>query len=105
MDTTEARKEALWVARFLACLGFSPPSQPVGLRADNKGAISLTKTPNSIGRQSTSKYAGTEYEKKSSEKRLSFRIITSTKEMRAGGLTKALGPKMFKDLRRMIGMS
>ncbi len=45
MDTTEARKEALWVARFLACLEFRPPSQPVGLRADNKGAISLTKNP------------------------------------------------------------
>ena len=43
--TTEAGKEALWVARFLAFLGFRLPSQPVDLRADIKGAISLTKAP------------------------------------------------------------
>ncbi len=43
MATTEAEKEELWVAPFLACLGFRLPSQPVDLRADNKGAISLTE--------------------------------------------------------------
>ena len=45
MATVEAGKEALWVARFLACLGFRLPSQPVKLCADNKGAIALTKNP------------------------------------------------------------
>ncbi len=45
MATTEAGKKALWVAQFLACLGFRPPSQPVNLYADNKGAISLTENP------------------------------------------------------------
>ncbi len=45
MVTTEAGKEELWVAKFLACLGFCRPSQPVNLRTDNKWAISLTKNP------------------------------------------------------------
>lgn len=42
---TEAGKEALWVARFLVYLRFCLSSQPVNLRANNKGAISLTKNP------------------------------------------------------------
>ena len=45
MAKIEAGKEALWVAQFLACLGFRLPSQPVNLRADNKRAISLTENP------------------------------------------------------------
>ncbi len=45
MAITETGKEALWIARFLACLGFRLPSQPVDLRADNKGAILLTENP------------------------------------------------------------
>ena len=36
MATTEAGKEALRIARFLACLVFRLPIQPVDLRADNK---------------------------------------------------------------------
>lgn len=41
--TAEAGKEALWVARFLASIGFGLPSYPVDLRAYNKRAISLTE--------------------------------------------------------------
>ena len=43
MTIVEAGNEALWVARFLACLGFYLSSQPVKLCADNKRAIALTK--------------------------------------------------------------
>ncbi len=43
MATTEAGKEALWISRFLTSLRFWLPNQPVDLRADNKGVISLTK--------------------------------------------------------------
>ncbi len=42
MAKTEAGKEALWIAQFLAALGYRLLSQPVRLRADNKGAILLT---------------------------------------------------------------
>ena len=45
MATCEARKEALWVSRFLAALGFRLPTLPVDLRVDNKRAISLTENP------------------------------------------------------------
>lgn len=43
MAITKARKEALLVSQFLACLRFYLLSQPVNLRANNKGAISLIK--------------------------------------------------------------
>ncbi len=45
MAACEAGKEALWVSRFLAALGFRLPTLPVDLRVDNKGAISLTENP------------------------------------------------------------
>ena len=43
--TTEAGKEALWIAWFLAALGYRLPGYPVSLRADNRGAILLTANP------------------------------------------------------------
>ncbi len=45
MATTEAEKEALWIAQFSAALRYRPPSQPVSLRAGNRGAILLTANP------------------------------------------------------------
>ena len=42
MATTKAEKNALWIARFLAALGYRLPGQPVSLRANNKGAILVT---------------------------------------------------------------
>ncbi len=45
MATTEAEKEALWISRFLTSFVFWLPNQPVDLREDNKGAISLTGNP------------------------------------------------------------
>ena len=42
MAIRKAVKKALWVARFLAALGYKLPSQPVSLKADNKEAMLLT---------------------------------------------------------------
>lgn len=42
MVTTEVRKKALWVVKFLVRLGFCFLNQLVNLCTDNKGAISLT---------------------------------------------------------------
>lgn len=39
MVTTEAEKEALWIARYLGALGYRLPGHAVTLRADNRGAI------------------------------------------------------------------
>lgn len=43
MTITEAGKEVLWVARFLAYLRFYLPSQSINLRIDNKEVILLIK--------------------------------------------------------------
>lgn len=39
MAITEAAKEALWVAQFLAALAYRLLGQPISQRADNRGAI------------------------------------------------------------------
>ena len=104
MATVEAGKEALWVARFLACLGFRLPSQPVKLCADNKGAIALTENPE-FNRKTMNIKVCWHWIREKVERKEIVISYSSTMEMRADGLTKALGPKMFKDFRRMIGMT
>ncbi len=104
MATTEAEKEALWVARFLACLGFRLPSQPVNLCADNKGAMSLTENPEFHRKTKHIEVRWHWIREKVERKEIAIMYI-STKEMLADGLTMALSPKMFKDFRRMIEMS
>ncbi len=103
MVTTEAGKEALWVAQFLACLGFCPPSQPVELRSDNKGAISLTENSKFHRKTKHIKVRWHWIREKVERKEIAISFI-STKEMLADGLTKALIPKIFKDFRRLIEM-
>ena len=104
MATTEAGKEALWVARFLACLGFRLPSQPVDLHADNKGAISLTENPEFHRKTKHIEVRWHWIREKVERKEIVISYI-STKEMLADGLTKALSPKMFKEFWKNIGMS
>ena len=104
MATKEAGKEALWVVRFLACLGFRLPSQPVNLRADNKGAISLTENPEFYRKTKDIEVRWHRIREKVERKDILILYI-STKEMLADGLTKAPSPKMFKKFRKMIGMS
>ncbi len=104
MAITEAGKEALWISQFQTSLGFWLPNQPVDLRVDNKGTISLTEN--------------LEFHRKTKHIEVRWFLITekveqneivisyiSTKEMLADGLTKALGPKIFKAFRKMIGMT
>ncbi len=104
MATTEAGKEALRVARFLACLRFCLSSQPVDLRADNKGTISLTKNPEFHRKTKHIEVRWYWIREKVERKEIAISYI-STKEMLADGLTKALSPKIFKDVQRMIGMT
>ena len=103
MATTEAGKEALWVARFLASLGYRLPSQPVSLRADNKGAILLTANPEFHRRTKHIEIRHHWIREKVDSKEIVITYI-STKDMVADGLTKALDPKPFKAFRAMIGM-
>ena len=45
MAITQAGKAALWIARFLATLGYRLPGQLVSLRANKRGAILLIANP------------------------------------------------------------
>ena len=84
MATTEAGNEALWVVRFLACLGFRLPSQPVNLRADNKGAISLTENPKFYRKTKDIEVRWHRIREKVERKEILILYI-STKEMLADG--------------------
>ncbi len=102
--TSKARKGEFWVAQFLACLEFRLPSQPVNLRADKKGSISLTENPEFHQKTKQIEVLWHWIREKVERKEIAISYI-STKEMLADGLTKALSPKIFKDFRRMIGMT
>ncbi len=104
MATTEAGKETLLVARFVACIGFHLPSQAVDLHADNKGAISLTENPEFHRKTKHIEVRWLWIREKVERKEIAISNI-STKEMLADRLTKALSPKIFKDFRRMIRMT
>ena len=103
MATTEAGKEALWIGRFLAALGYRLPGQPVSLRADNRGAILLTANPEFHRRTKHIEVRHHWIREKVKSKEIAITYI-STKDMVADGLTKALDPKPFKAFRAMIGM-
>ena len=103
MATTEAGKEALWIGRFLAALGYRLPGQPVRLKADNGGAILLTANPEFHRRTKNIEVRHHWIREKVESKEIAITYI-STKDMVADGLTKALDPKPFKEFRAMIGM-
>ena len=104
MVTVKAGKEALWVAQFLACLRFRLPSQPVDLLVDNKEAISLTENPKFYRKTKHIEVRWHWIREKVERKEIAI-SYTSTKEMLANRLMKALTPKMFKNFRRTIGMT
>ncbi len=104
MATTEAEKKVLWVAPFLDCLGFCLPSELVDIRADNKGAISLTENSEFHRKTKHIEVRWHWIREKVEEKRIAISYI-STKEMLTDRPPKALSPKIFKDFRKMIGMT
>ena len=103
MATTEAGKEALWIARFLAALGYRLPGHPVSLKADNRGAIMLTANPEFHRRTKHIEVRHHWIREKVDSKEIVITYI-STKDMVADGLTKALNPKPFRAFRAMMGL-
>lgn len=101
--TTEAGNEALLIARFLACLGYWLPDQPVGLTADNRRAILLTANPESHRRTKHIEVPHHWIRKKVESKEIVITYISTT-NMVADGLTKGLNPKTFKVFWTLIGM-
>ena len=69
-----------------------------------KRAISLTENPE-FHRKTKHIEVHWHWIREKVERKVIVMSYISTKEMRADGLTKALSSKMFKDFRRMIGMS
>ncbi len=104
MTTTEAGKKALYISQFLTSLGFRLPNQPVDFRADNKGAILLTEN---LEFHRRTKHIEVRWHLIREEVEQNGIVISyiSTKEMPADRHTKGLGPKIFKDFRRMIEMT
>ncbi len=103
MATTEAGKEALWIAQFLAALGYRLPGYPVYLKADNWETIILTANPEFYRRNKHIEVRHQWIWEKIDSKEIVI-IYISTKDMVANGLTKALNPKTFTEFRAMIGM-
>lgn len=103
MATTKARNKALWIAQFLVTLKYKLLSQPVTLKANNRGVILLIANPEFYWH---TKHIEVQYywiqEKIDFKKIVIFYI--STKDMIADRLTKALDLKQFKAFQSMIGM-
>ncbi len=89
ITTTEAGKEALWIAQFLAALGYRLPGHLVNLKADNRGAIMLTANPEFHRWTKHIEVRHHWIRKKVDSKEIVITYI-STKDMVADGLTKAL---------------
>ncbi len=87
--TTEAGKKALWIGQFLTALRYRLPSRPVGLRADNKGAIMLTANSEFQRRTKHIEMRHQWIREKIESKEITITYV-STKNMVADGLTKAL---------------
>ncbi len=103
MATTEAEKKALWIAQFLAALGYRLPSQPVRIRADNKRAIPLKANLEFYRRTKHIEVRHHWIREKFESKEISITYI-SIENMVVDGLTQALDPKPFKAFWNMIGM-
>ncbi len=103
MATKEAEKEALWIAQFLATLGYRQLSQSASLKADNRGVILLTANSKFYGRIKHIEVRHHWIRKKVKSKEIAITYI-STKDMVADGLKKILQPKLFRAFRAMINM-
>ena len=103
MATTEAGKEALWIAPFLAALRYRLPGLPVSLIADNRGAIMLTANPE-FHRQTKHIEVRHHWIRENVDSKGIAIIYISTKDMIADRLTKALDLKLFRAFWAMIGM-
>lgn len=103
MATTEAGKEALWIARFLGALGYRLPGQPVDLKADNRSAIQLTANLKFHRRTKHIEVWHHWIREKVNSRQIVISYVP-TKDMVADGLIKTLQPKQLRAFRAMIGM-
>ncbi len=53
MASTQVTKEAIWMTKFMKELGYMKEKKAMVIQCDNQGAISLTKNPRNMFKQST----------------------------------------------------
>ena len=106
MAQTQASKEAIWITRLLAelDLGHQAPKIPVTIKADNQGAIALTKDPKFHTRTKHIDIQWHFVREKILSGAVEFKYCP-TDQMAADGLTKALDKVKFSRFVRLIGMS
>ncbi len=106
MAQTQAAKEAIWMARLLSELdiGLGLPTKPVQIKADNQGAIALTKDPRFHSR---TKHIDIQWHFVRDQVETGAVQFTwvPTNEMVADGLTKALSNDKFRAFVRQIGLN
>ncbi len=91
MAQTQAAKEAIWLTRLLSELniGFGLPTKPILIKADNQGAIALTKDPRFHSRTKHIDIHWHFVRDQVETGAVQFEWV-ATNEMAADGLTKAL---------------
>lgn len=105
MAQTQATKEAIWLTRLLTELdvGFGLPIKPVLIKADNQGAIALTKNPRFHSRTKHIDIQWHFVRDQVETGAVSFEWV-ATQEMAADGLTKALSNEKHKTFIHQIGL-
>ena len=105
MAQTQAAKEAIWLTRLLSELdvGFGLPTKPVLIKADNQGAIALTKDPRYHSRTKHIDIQWHFVRDQVETGAVTFEWVP-TGEMTADGLTKALTNDKFAAFLRQIGL-
>ena len=105
MAQTQVSKEAIWLTRLLAeiDIGFRLPKAPVIIKADNQGAIAVTKDPRFHSR---TKHIDIQWHfvRDQVETGLVKFEWVPTGDIAADGLTKALTNDKFTSLVRQIGL-
>ena len=104
MAMTEAAKEAIWLQRFTAELGFRQKDKSVLLHADNQGAIALCSNPQFHRRTKHIDVAWHYVREQVLEGRINVEYV-STKDMVADGLTKPLPAQLFNKFMTITGMA
>ena len=105
MAQTQATKEAIWLTRLLSELdiGFGLPTKPILIRADNQGAIALTKDPRFHSRTKHIDIQWHFVRDQVETGSVQFEW-TPTNDMAADGLTKALSNDKFATFVGQIGL-
>ena len=105
MAQAQAAKEAIWLTRLLSELdvGLGLPAKSVLIKADNQGAIALTKDPRFHSR---TKHIDIQWHFVRDQVEIGavqFECVV-TNQMAADGLTKALSNEKFGAFVRQIGL-